>query len=517
MANIPIWTGTATFDTSANPTAFGFYDQDTDFQTDAPSVAKWCAQRLGYPLIDIELQDVNFFTAFEEAVSEYGHQIYTFQIINNLGRIKGTETGSALNQILVTADYGNNTGNISQGSGLSYNLTDQRLYSASLSVKRNKQKYNLLSHEPAYSTATIEFSGIPAESQSIYITDTAQNTVKYTAHVSSSEYAVTSSLDQFEVGTSASGSALSLINAISSGSHKGYITATLSASVISLTQNYEGTGGDTEITNELDNVTVSNFSGGSSGLSFETSGSQIQAGAKQIVIKKIYHYAPSAINRYFDPYAGTGTGIQSLMQTFGFGNYSPGVNFMLMPIYFDALKLQAIELNDQIRKSAYHFELNSGKYLKLFPIPTADTTLWFEYTMADSAVSAATEESDPDIDKPKHTVTDLSNAPYERPVYSYINEPGRQWIRKYALALSKEMLGSIRGKYQTVPIPGDTTTLDYNRLLTEASNEKEALITQLREDLEATTTLKQAERSTAESEQTQQQYTVDNPYQIYIH
>ena len=77
------------------------------------------------------------------------------------------------------------------------------------------------------------------------------------------------------------------------------------------------------------------------------------------------HYQPAAINRYFDPYAGTGTGIQSLMQTFGFGNYSPGVNFMLMPMFFDALKIQAIELNDAIRKSAYHFEISDNRYLKL--------------------------------------------------------------------------------------------------------------------------------------------------------
>ena len=79
------------------------------------------------------------------------------------------------------------------------------------------------------------------------------------------------------------------------------------------------------------------------------------------------------------------------------------------------------------------------------------------------------------------------------------------------------MLGSIRGKYQSLPIPGSETTLDYSRLLSEAISEKEALITTLREDLEATTTLKQAERSTAESEQQRNQYTVDNPYQIYIH
>ena len=139
--------------------------------------------------------------------------------------------------------------------------------------------------------------------------------------------------------------------------------------------------------------------------------------------------------------------------------------------------------------------------------------------MASTAVDASKEEGadGEEVDKPKNLVTDISNAPYERPTYEFINEPGRQWIRKYALALSKEMLGSVRGKYQSLPIPGDETTLDYSRLLAEAAAEKDALIVQLREDLDATTTLRQAERSTAESEQTQLQYTVDNPYQIYIH
>jgi hypothetical protein len=188
-----------------------------------------------------------------------------------------------------------------------------------------------------------------------------------------------------------------------------------------------------------------------------------------------------------------------------------------MPIYFDTLKLQAIELNDAIRKSSYHFEINAGRYLRLFPIPNNNFTLWFDYTMADSAVFAGNETANPDQEKPKNLITDMSNMPYTRPTYAYINEPGRQWIRKYALALSKEMLGSIRGKYQQLPIPGSETTLDYARLLSEASAEKEFLIAQLREDLDATTTLKQAERNTAESQQTQEQFSVNDPYQIYIH
>jgi len=220
------------------------------------------------------------------------------------------------------------------------------------------------------------------------------------------------------------------------------------------------------------------------------------------------HYQPSAINRYFDPYAGTGTGIQSLMQTFGFGNYSPGVNFMLMPIYFDVLKLQAIEFNDQIRKSAYHFDIQDNRYLKLFPIPTSDYTLWFEYVLK-------TVANDPVKNAASNLITDISNVPYTNPTYEYINQPGKQWIRKYTLALAKEMLGGIRGKYQSLPIPGSDTTLDYSRLLSEASSEKEGLIEELKEILEQTTRLEQLKRQNDEAQQTQETF-YKVPYHIYI-
>ena len=587
MANIPIWDGSATFNVGQNPTAFGFYDSDTDFQTDAPNVAVWCAQRLGYPLVDVELQQENLFTAFEEAISEYGAQVYQFQIINNLGRIKGYSTGSAeqdgLNQIDVSNIYGTSaggTGGGGGGSGNAYNLTDSRLYSASLDVKKGIQNYNLLSSTPGYSSTTLEWgnSGVPSGSsvfgaltysQSISITDTDGVTVHYRATTGSSAGAMitgsgeyrkyiheSASVGEFVTGsyvgvspgligsnvtgsynTTAgadvghlSASVSSFISTLThpSGAHADSFTVSSSLSssgnfFITLTNKVEGTGGDTTITSSLTGVTVSAaFTGGSSGLSFEVSGSQIQALSKRITVKKIYHYAPAAINRYFDPYAGTGTGIQSLMEAFGFGNYSPGVNFMLMPIYFDALKLQAIEFNDTIRKSSYHFELNAGKYLKLFPIPTRDYTLWFDYTMAASSNDLTSgvggdEGADDSLPSPTNTITDLSNVPYKRPTYAYINEPGRQWIRKYTLALAKEMLGSIRGKYQTVPIPGDETTLDHSRLLSEAITEKETLITQLREDLDATTTLSQNTRLSDEASQEQAGYQVNNPYQIYIH
>jgi hypothetical protein len=398
MAEIPIWPGSSSFAEVNKPTPFGFYDGDPEFQVDADKVSVWCAQRLGYPLVDIELQAINFYSCFEEAVSEYGAQVYNFQIIDNLGKLVGTPTGSTLNQINIKEDLSTNFQNVG-GNSIGDYATEKRIYSASLSVKQGKQRYDLI---------------------------------------------------------------------------------------------------------EAGNV------------SWETGSLDIANRDLNIRVKKIYHYASPAINRYFDPYAGTGTGIQSLMQTFGFGNYSPGVNFMLMPMYFDALKLQAIELNDQIRKSAYHYEINADRFLKLFPIPNKDYTLWFDYVIDASSQGADYDQSTGEA-AATNLITDISNAPYTNPTYAYINEPGRQWIRKYTLALAKEMLGSVRGKYQALPIPGSETTLDYSRLLSEALAEKAELIETLRLDLAGVTTQGQLERTTTENELRQTGLQAQGRYQIYIH
>ena len=382
MAKIPIWPGSSSFDASLTP--FSFYDSDTTFQNDAVTTADWCAKRLGYPLVDVELQASNFFTCFEEAVNEYGAQLYNFQIISNFQTFEGNTTGSNFNNSLITPNMGGTInvseqyGNETDGGG-----GDYKVEHGTLQVLSGTQKYDLLS-------------------------------------------ATSSSL----------------------------------------------------------------------------------SGSEAVYIKKIMHYQPTAINRYFDPYAGTGTGIQSLMQSFGFGNYSPGVNFMLMPLSFDIAKLQAIELNDEIRKSGYHFNIEANRYLKLFPIPNRSYTLHFEYQLKSVA-------NNPVKNPATNLITDISNVPYTNPTYAYINEPGKQWIRKYTLALAKEMLGSIRGKYQTVPIPGSETTLDHTRLLSEAKEEKATLIEEFKELLGETTRLKQLERKNQEAQQTQETY-FKVPYHIYI-
>ena len=84
MANIKIWTGASVFQGLPGQTPFGHYDTDSKFRTDADTVASWCAKRLGYPIVDIELQDVQLWACFEEAVTEYSAQVQRYQIRQNL-------------------------------------------------------------------------------------------------------------------------------------------------------------------------------------------------------------------------------------------------------------------------------------------------------------------------------------------------------------------------------------------------------------------------------------------------
>ena len=98
--NIPIYPGSSSFFPGNTP--FGFYDNDYQFQIDADKVVTFCARRLGYPIMDVELQDLNFYTAFEEAVTTYGNELYAFQTRDNLLNVLGASTASNLNHSLMT-------------------------------------------------------------------------------------------------------------------------------------------------------------------------------------------------------------------------------------------------------------------------------------------------------------------------------------------------------------------------------------------------------------------------------
>ena len=239
--------------------------------------------------------------------------------------------------------------------------------------------------------------------------------------------------------------------------------------------------------------------------------SESEAG-KRIDVVKVYHEATPAINRFFDPYSVSGQGTLNLIDEFGFGSFSPAAQFVLMPIYEDMLRIQAIEFNDQIRKSAHTFNIVNNK-LQVFPLPTTQNIasspkLWFEYFVRDEFIQNS-------VSVKTDVVADYSNIGYDFIPYSTINDVGKQWIRKYTLALAKELLGAIRENYSSVPIPGSEVSLDGAALRAEAQTEKEALINQLRENLEELSRKVQFENRSQEAEQ-QQEMLRKVPLMIYI-
>ena len=208
----------------------------------------------------------------------------------------------------------------------------------------------------------------------------------------------------------------------------------------------------------------------------DTLWSNVSESSNRIDVVKVFHEPTPAINRFFDPYSVSGQGTLNLIDEFGFGSFSPAAQFILMPLYEDLLRIQAIEFNDQFRKSAHSFNITNNK-LQIFPIPTTNGKLWFEYFVRKEFIQNSTSVTD-------NVVSDYANVGYDFIQYSRINDVGKQWIRKYTLALAKELLGAIREKYSSVPIPGSEISLDGAALRAEAQTEKDALIEQLRENLE---------------------------------
>lgn len=207
-----------------------------------------------------------------------------------------------------------------------------------------------------------------------------------------------------------------------------------------------------------------------------------------IEIRKIYHQMPPAIARYYDPFATTGLGLTNLMSEFGFDGYSPPVTFVMMPAYEDLLRIQAIEINDMIRKSQYSFTV-SNNVVRFTPIFKTNTIVWFDYLVIDDKLNGSNGSGSGGVAQSGSTnsiVSDFSNIPYDNIQYSNINSIGRLWVYRYTLALAKELLGTIRSKYESIPIPDANIRMDGETLRREASAEKDGLIKEIRETLEQT-------------------------------
>ena len=401
--NKPIWPGSSSFSVGSTP--FGYFDAETKFQTDITSFAKFAAQTLGYPVMDVELVDINFYTAYEAAVIEYSNQVNQINIANNLINTLGVQTGSSF---------------------LGANGMTGQLVGSSLSYVTKLSK--------AYGT---------------------------------------------EAG--------------SGGTLKWY---SASLELVNGQQTYS----IREAVSQSMGITLSNTS--------------------SIEIKRVLHNPPPAIVRFFDPFVGTGLGSQNMLDSMGFGAMSPAVSFMMMPMHADLLRLQAIEFNDQIRKSHFSFDIH-GDNLRIYPIPGTQGsmatqyfgTVWFEFLFEEQKTNDALLFGNTAL--MPGLISDASNIPYKYQTYSSINDMGRAWIIRYATALTKEMLGFVRGKYSSIPVPNAEVTLNGSDLVSQGQSEKETLITQLREFLEKMSRENMLTRQNAESTQMNEMLS-KVPLKIYV-
>jgi hypothetical protein len=235
----------------------------------------------------------------------------------------------------------------------------------------------------------------------------------------------------------------------------------------------------------------------------------VSESGKAIEIRRVYHYMPAAVARYYDPFATTGLGLTNLMSEFGFDGYSPAVTFVMMPAYEDLLRIQAIEINDMIRKSQYTFEIWNNT-IRFSPYFQDDTPVYFDYLVVDDK-----QGPNSTYNPSGSIVSDYSNVPYTHISYTTINSIGRTWIFKYTLALAKETLGDIRSKYDNIPIPDALIKLDGELLRREGKEEKEYLVKELRETLEQTGLQTQMKKQ-AENAKYMQEIYQKTPFLIYI-
>ena len=188
---------------------------------------------------------------------------------------------------------------------------------------------------------------------------------------------------------------------------------------------------------------------------------------KRAVVTKVYYVTPRAMWRFFAYYGG----INVIGNMTTYGMYTDDSTFEVVPTFQN--KLQAMMYEDSLytRVSHHSYEIIDNK-LRLYPIPavTDVTKLYFRFYIVPDAWEAGTSNDG------IGGINNLNTLPFENIPYQNINSIGKQWIRRYALALSKEMLGQIRGKFGgNVPSPGVTITLNATALLGEAEKEKTAL------------------------------------------
>ena len=392
MANPTIYDGNPGPISGSTP--FGFYDNDTEYQNDGPKVANYCARKLGYPVLDVEINDLNIYACFEEAVSIYAEELYQLKIKDNYLTLEGQPTSSLLNNTVISP-----------------NLT------------------NLINISETYGQVAGVGGFVDWKSGSVQLTASLQNYDLY-------EWAV----------------------------------------------NTQGMNAD-----------------------------------DRLIVQRVMYQAPPALYQYgygsYYPQLGGAGAWPSAWGGAGFGGGGGASNSVTYyPVFWTIQMLQEVEMQNMVNRPAWTFEL-IGTNLRVLPIPTGNGGYISIQYAFQSDLMSLTENSP--YGGNQGLVANASLAPYGLITYSDLNQPAKQWTKEYTAALTSELLGLIRGKYQVVQIPGAETTLNFADLITRGQQMQKDLREKLRLDLEDMSRSKQLERK--ESENNSLENTLTNiPMMVYV-
>jgi len=367
----------STFVTTLNPTPFGFFDSDTNFQSEADAMVTFVKRRLGDDILSVELTKKQIWSCLEESFLEYGSIVNQYQAKSQLLSLLGSQTGS--------------------------------LDEATQKFPRDTLNYIIRLAEP---------------------------------------YAVEAGLG----GT---------YNSVSGA--------------IALRQNVQDYDLYTDLRDPSTNIPVVS--------------SSLNPGNRKMRIFEVMHFNPSAAYRFFD----TTSAINYLNNEFSFESFTPETVFYVLPVFEDILRGGQMNLSNRVRRSNYSYKI-TGTKIRIFPSPTAVDPLNLFIR-----VGFENDPLNPSIPDGSITgVSNLSNVPYGNFTFAKVNSIARQWVRQYALALCKELLGMIRSKFGSIPIPGAELQLDGADLKSTAKEEKDKLRTDLKEMFDSMTYNKLIEIKSAE-------------------
>lgn len=193
-------------------------------------------------------------------------------------------------------------------------------------------------------------------------------------------------------------------------------------------------------------------------------------GDERIIIHRVYYKTPRASWRFFGYYGG----LNVVGNLSNYGQFTDDSTFEMIPAWQNKLQAYAYEDNLYTRLSHYSFEIKDNK-LRIFPPPEGALIeyMWFEFSLAQKAYDTNPSGSSSSGEDPTRGVNNAGTLPFDNVPYQYINAIGKQWIRKYALALCMETLGLVRSKINTIPIPGESVTLNGPELISRATELKD--------------------------------------------